>query len=157
MYRRKMVATGKSPDDLDSILFEGPVAGQDGKRFGDGLGYQKAIEGIAVVVGKRFELEDVRVTDGEELHAVGVHLVPDIGNRRADGVELAGLDLDGDLPEGDEAEDKLISTGAENFFSLCELRWSLRIGPRSKVCVSTSTLIYDGSFSLNSTQAVYQT
>jgi hypothetical protein len=43
----------------------------------------------------RFELKDVFVAKGKELHAVRVHLVADVGDGRAYGVELAGLDLDG--------------------------------------------------------------
>ena len=58
------------------------------------------------------------VTDGKEFHAVGFHLVADVGDGGADGVELAGLDLDGDLPEGDEGKDEFVLVGAQEPVSL---------------------------------------
>ena len=69
-----------------------------------------------MVVRKIFELEDVIVADGEEFHAVGVHLVADVRDGRADGIEFAGLDFDGDLPEGDEGEDEFVLVGAQDLF-----------------------------------------
>ena len=73
-------------------------------------------EGAEVVGRQQFELEDVFVGDGEEFHPVGVHLVVDVGDRGADGVELARLDLDGDLPEGDEGEEEFVLVGREDLF-----------------------------------------
>src|SRR5947209_6227744 len=77
------------PHQLYSVAGEGAVCAEDGKGLGEGLGDEEAVERVAVVVGERFELEDVLVADGKEGHAVGVHLVAEVGDGRADGVELA--------------------------------------------------------------------
>src|ERR1017187_677339 len=74
------------PDDFDGVEAEFFVVSEDGEGFGDGLGDEEAVEGVAVVRGQSFESQDVLVADGEELHAVVFHLVADIGHRRAEGV-----------------------------------------------------------------------
>ena len=40
-----------SPDDFGAVLGEGAVGGEDGEGFGEGLGDEEAVEGVAVMVG----------------------------------------------------------------------------------------------------------
>jgi hypothetical protein len=67
------------------------------------------------------ELQDIFVADRKEFHAVGVHLVADVGDGRSDGVQFARLDLDGDLPQGDEGENEPILT--KYFDGLTRTAW----------------------------------
>jgi hypothetical protein len=83
------------PHQLYSVAGKDSISAEDGQRFGQGLGNEETVEGVAMVVRERFKLKDVFVADGKELHAVRVHLVAEVGDGGTDGVELAGLDLDG--------------------------------------------------------------
>ena len=73
--------TAALPDDFDWVEGELFVVAEDGEGFRDGLGDEQAVEGVAVVDGEGFELEDVLVADGEELHAVILHLVAQVTTR----------------------------------------------------------------------------
>lgn len=51
---------GPLPDPLDGVGLEDGVAAQDRQTLELRLGYQEAIEGIAVVPGKALDAQDVR-------------------------------------------------------------------------------------------------
>src|SRR5258708_35178283 len=89
-------ATRPSPDELDTIILEGFVASEDGERFREGLGDEETVEGVAVVVGERFELKDVRVADGKEGHAEGEHSAAEVGDGGARRVWCSDVVLAGD-------------------------------------------------------------
>ena len=68
------------PEQLHVVGFEFFVAGEDGEGLDGGLRDQKAVEGVAMVGGKGFKMQDVFEMDGQELQPVGFHLVADVGD-----------------------------------------------------------------------------
>ncbi len=96
------------PDYLYWIAGKLSVAGYYGKSFGDGLGDQEPIEGIAVVRFERTEGNQVTGTQGKQVESLLAHFVDEILNRRADLRELSLADLDGELPEGGDADEQFI-------------------------------------------------
>ena len=68
------------PDGLCAVDAKDLVGAEDGELLLEGLGDEQAVEGVAVMRWERFEVEDVLVTDGKEFHAIGVHLVADVGD-----------------------------------------------------------------------------
>jgi hypothetical protein len=75
---------------FNSIAGEGAVSAEDGERFGEGLGDQETVERVAVVLGERFELKDVLVTDGSGAR------MPTLGakTRRRWGTQIISIGLD---------------------------------------------------------------
>jgi hypothetical protein len=106
------------PEQLHRITRELRIVRKDGQQLCHRLGNQQTVEGFGVVRRKMFQLKEVLVTDGQQLQAVSVHLVADVPDGRANDIQFAELDLDGDLPEGDKTEEQLMLVRLEDPFGL---------------------------------------
>ena len=88
------------PEAADAKGIEDAVPTEDGNVFGERLGGEDTVEGIAMVTGETTSAECARCVDGEHGVARIVHYIKKISLENLGTLEFADTNFGGDLPRG---------------------------------------------------------